>query len=134
MKAFFYNADGHDQEVDLDEEHIRKLDERTLLWVDVKGRERAELEHLAKLFGLDPGSIREILNPQDALYLDNYGEYFQFDIIGLARDREEGVDRALVKRRPEPLEFLVGPRWIITVREADLPFSRRSATRIKVRP
>src|SRR4051812_6460746 len=89
IQAFFYDADGHDHEVDLNEEHIRNLDHRTLLWVDVKGRDRAELEHVAMLFGLDAGSVREILNPQEALYLDNYGEYFQFDIIGLARDHEE---------------------------------------------
>src|SRR4051812_39483703 len=122
IQAFFYDADGHDHEVELNEEHIRNLDNRTLLWVDINGRDREELERVAKLFALDPGSVREVLNPQEALYLDNYGEYFQFDVVALAFDNEEAVDRALIKRRPEHLEFLVGPRWIITAHEGGLPF------------
>jgi len=39
IQAFLYNADGHDQEVDLDEQCLTGLDERTLLWVDVDGRD-----------------------------------------------------------------------------------------------
>ena len=63
-----------------------------------------------------------MLNPQEALYLDNYGEYFQFDVIGLADAAEGNGERALTKRHPEHLEFLVGPRWIVTVHEGELPF------------
>ena len=85
IQAFLYNADGHDQEVELDQQCLVGLDERTLLWVDVDDRDRDEVENLAHLFNLDRGSVRELLNPQEAPYLDNYGEYFQFDVISLAR-------------------------------------------------
>jgi magnesium transporter len=121
IHAFLYDADGHDREIDLDEQCTAGLDERTLLWVDVEGRERQEMEHLVRLFSLDPGSLRELLTPQEALFLDNYGEYFQVDVIALANGGGE-ADRALTKRRPVHLEFLVGPRWIITVHDGELPF------------
>jgi magnesium transporter len=122
IQAFLYDADGHDREVHLDAATIASLDERTLLWVDVEQREQHEMEKLAELFSLDSGSIRELMNPQEALYLDNYGEYFQFDVVGLADGKSEGPDKALTKWRPAHLEFLVGPRWLITVHEQDLGF------------
>ena len=122
IRTFLYDADGHDQEVDLNAQCIAELNERSLLWIDVQGRERGEMERLVDLFSLDRGSLRELLNPQEALYLDNYGEYFQFDVIGLADAAEGNGERALTRRHPEHLEFLVGPRWIVTVHEGELPF------------
>jgi Mg2+ and Co2+ transporter CorA len=120
--SFLYDADGHDQEVDLDDQCVSGLGERNLLWVDVQGRERAELERIAKLFSLDEGSLRSLLHPPDAHYLDNYGEYFQFDVLGLANGHERNGERALTKRQPVHLGFLVGSQWIITVHDGELPF------------
>src|SRR5690242_14102538 len=80
VHAYLYEADGHDCEVALDEACIRDLGERSLLWVDVGTRDRQVLASLAKLFSLDAASLRELLRSQDDLYLDNYGEYFQFDV------------------------------------------------------
>ena len=119
IQAFLYNADGHDRAVELDERCIAELQERNLLWVDVLGRDRVELDRLAKLFGLLPGSLRELLRPQDELYLDNYGEYFQFDVTALAPSNGNGGSG---HRHPVHLEFLVGARWLITVHDEDLPF------------
>jgi Mg2+ and Co2+ transporter CorA len=117
IQAFLYNADGHDRAVELDERCISELQERNLLWVDVLGREVAELDRLARLFGLARGSLRALLRPQDELYLDNYGEYFQFDVTALAPGNGTGG-----QRHPVHLEFLVGARWLITVHDEDLPF------------
>jgi magnesium transporter len=122
IRAFLYNADGHDQEVEADEKCVAALDERTLLWVDVDSRERDDVDRLVRLFSLDRGSARELLNPQEAPYLDNYGEYFQFDVVALSSGTNGDLERALTKRHPIHLDFLVGPRWIITVHDGELPF------------
>ena len=50
IRAFLYDADGHDQEVDLNAQCIAELNERSLLWIDVQGRERGEMEQLVGLF------------------------------------------------------------------------------------
>jgi magnesium transporter len=122
LRAYFYDADGHDREVEFDAQCLEGLDERTLLWVDIEGRERRELEHLATLLQLDQGSVRELLTPQEALYLDNYGEYFQFDVVALSSNNGGDGERAIRKQSPVHLEFLVGPRWIVTVHEGELTF------------
>ena len=122
IQAFLYNADGHDQEVEVDEQCLAGLDERSLLWVDVNGRDRDEVDHLTRLFDLTRGSGRELLTPQEAPYLDNYGEYFQFDVIGLTPSDEGNGERALTKWLPVHLDFLIGARWIITVHDGELPF------------
>ena len=49
IRAFLYDADGHDQEVDLNAQCIAELNERSLLWIDVQGRERGEMEQLVGL-------------------------------------------------------------------------------------
>ncbi len=120
--TYLYDADGHDQEVDLDEQCVAGLCDRNLLWVDVQGRERGDLERLIELFSLDAGSLHALLNPQEAPYLDNYGKYFQFDVVALAREEGENGERALTKNRPVHLDFLVGPLWIITVHDGEIPF------------
>jgi len=122
VHAYLYDADGHDREVTLDEPCIRDLGERNLLWVDVGARDRQILEPLARLFNLKRDSLRELLRPQDDLYLDNYGEYFQFDVLALTPQVESGDAKLLPESRTVHLEFLVGSRWIITVHDGDLPF------------
>ena len=122
IEAYLYNADGHDRRIELDRQCVADLGERSLLWVDVLGRDRTELDGLARLFGLDPGSIRALLRPQDDLYLDNYGEYFQFDVMALAPREVQDGNGSLTQRHPVHLEFLVGSRWVITVHDEDLPF------------
>ena len=124
IEAYLYNADGHDMRVELDQQCVADLGERSLLWVDVLGRDRAELDGLARLFGLDPSSIRALLRPQDEFYVDNYGEYFQFDVLALAPGDDQGGNVPLPHRHVVHLEFLVGTRWVITVHEEELPFFR----------
>ena len=122
IQAFLYNADGHDQEVDLDEQCLAGLDERSLLWVDVNGRDRDEVDHLTRLFDLDarfcPGiahSARGALSRQ------------LWRVLPVRRDRphplrEGNGERALTKWLPVHLDFLIGARWIITVHDGELPF------------
>ncbi|MEZ0168799.1 magnesium transporter CorA family protein [Microvirga sp. TS319] len=124
VHAYLYDADGHDREVALDGLCIRDLGERNLLWVDVGTRDRQVLEPLVGLFDLKRDSLRELLHPQDDLYLDNYGEYFQFDVVALSPVGESGHEAWLPRHRAVHLEFLVGPRWIMTVHDGDLPFLR----------
>jgi magnesium transporter len=124
LHAYLYDADEHDREVMLDEECIRDLGERNLLWVDLGSRDRQDLEHLAKLFSLDPSSLCELLRSQDDLYLDRYGEYFQFDVVALSPAGDQGSERPVPEYRIVHLEFLVGPRWVITVHDGDVPFLR----------
>ena len=121
IKAYLYNADGHDRPVDLDDRCMSELEERNLLWIDVLGRDRTELENLARLLDLNPGSLRALLRPQDELYLDNYGEYFQFDVAALSAG-ENGEGPRFRQFHPVPLEFLVGGRWVVTVHDEELPF------------
>jgi magnesium transporter len=122
LTAFLYDADGEDREVTLDEACVRELGERNLLWVDVLERNKAELERLASLFSLDARSVPELLATQHDLYLDNYGEYIQFDVIALKGSQSGEHERALAERHPVHLEFLIGPRWIITVHDEELDF------------
>jgi Mg2+ and Co2+ transporter CorA len=118
IQAFLYDADGHDREVELNDQCVGELGERNLLWVDVIGREPTELSYLARLFDLDRRSIRELLQPQNDLYLENYGEYFQFDVVAL----KDNGEKAHAERDPVHLEFLVGLRWIISVHDEPLGF------------
>ncbi len=122
IQAFLYDADGHDREVELNDRCIQELGERSLLWVDVIGREPDELSRLARLFGLDQGSVRELLLPENDLYLENYGDYFQFDVVSLRSNGDGDREKAHAERHPVHLEFLVGPRWIISVHDEPLSF------------
>jgi Mg2+ and Co2+ transporter CorA len=79
---------------------------------------------LAKLFNLDSDSLRELLRSQNDLYLDNYGEYFQFDVVALGPGSNGKSGRSLPQYRLVHLGFVAGPRWVITVHDGDVPFLR----------
>ncbi len=69
LRAFFYDADGHDQEVALDECSIESLSERSLLWIDATAPSVGEIEALRGLLDLDAATVRTLLNVEREAHL-----------------------------------------------------------------
>ena len=117
MKAWRYDADGHDEEVEIDAGAVSRLGEHCLLWAELNSRDRAVLEEAAELFGLDSDSIEDILQKEAAPHLDNYGSYYQIALL-TAPVHEKPKD----SRR---LDMLVGDKWVITVHDGPLDVFER---------
>lgn len=126
VTGYLYDARGHDRTVTVDAAVLAGLHDQALLWIDVPGRSRPLLDHLAQLLDLDPASVAALAagKPPAGLTthaapsrLDNYGRYVQFSLPVAPHD----VDA------PGPpdgarLDFIVARGWLVTVRDGDVRF------------
>ncbi len=106
-----FDADGDDREVELDASTIKRLSDRRLLWVDVSGDDGGEVQTVAKLFDLEPQSLRNLLEPIGQPRLDVLHTYFEVNVVAFADDE-----------RPVPMDLLAGPNWVITVHHEKADF------------
>ena len=136
LTVYHYDAAGQDREVELTPELIESADEKSLLWIDIVARSENEIHRAGKILGLGAESLRELLDAEipPGPHLDNYGNYFQFNLIAspgaAARDgddvspvdsEEENKPRKWERSR---LDFVIGKRWLLTVHDEDLKFLR----------
>lgn len=125
--AFLYDAEGADREVELTREAVESLGEQNLLWVDVDLAVRDDLEAVAAVLGLDPGSVARARRSNIRPRLDNYGSYFQLTVYTEPQhDRSSRRRDAEGKRVPGAgalkVDFIVGPRWLVTVHKGEVHF------------
>jgi Mg2+ and Co2+ transporter CorA len=120
IKAFFYDAEGEDREISL-EKKLPQLGEQQLLWVDVIGRDGEELERVGGLFELTSRSVAELRSSRRTVSLNNYGDYFQFDVQSIAH-QEESKGTAPKIPRSTRLDFIIGRQWLLTVHENEVAF------------
>ena len=114
IESRLFDADGHDESVELDESLIGRLGERQLLWVDLDGDSEEERRQLGSLLGLNRHSVHNMLTPVGRPRLDLFRDYFEMSVIGLDDDE-----------RPVGLDVFVGENWVATVHSAPVPFLGR---------
>jgi magnesium transporter len=127
--GYLYDAQGHDREVAVDAALLGQLHDQALLWIDLEGRGEADIRALAELLQLDRTSVCDLLEPRATPRLDNYGAYIQFSLFvspEAIRSAPEAPPEPATSGAPQlsRLDFLVGDKWVLTVRDADLQFLR----------
>lgn len=120
IRAYLYDATGHDREIDLAGDALPEIAPHQLLWLDVTGREAEELEHLGRLLNLKPESRRDLAHAARTFTLANYGDYVHFDVAALHHER--GNSASLRPLRSMRLDIAIGPSWLLTVHEHPLQF------------
>lgn len=120
IKAYLYDAEGEDREISIGAD-LPSMDDQHLLWIDVQGREKSELEQLGRLLALDRRTIGDLGQDRRSLSLSNYGEYYQFDVLYLALSSlaELAIPRVPAAKK---LDFVVGKQWLLTVHDEDVFF------------
>lgn len=121
IRAFLYDAEGHDEELSTAPPPVSDLGEHQILWVEVTAPDRADLARLKALFPLRPQLVRNLASPERRFSLDNYGDHFHCDVAALLAPRSQGS--ALPRTAPSTrLDFVVAAQWLITVQAESAPF------------
>jgi magnesium transporter len=126
VRAFLYDADGTDREVELQAE-LPALSDRQLLWIDVTGHDRAEIERVGRAVHLHRESVKNLLDPIGRPRLDHFGNYFQVNVIAIEPGNADGEPSFT----PVPLDFFSGPNYIVTVHDQDLLFLQDFDDRVR---
>jgi Mg2+ and Co2+ transporter CorA len=84
-----FDADRHDQSLDIDDALSAKPTERQLLWIDVAEELEAEdAQRLAEAFELDASTVRALENPGDVPHLEVHGSYLHIRVAVEPDDRQ----------------------------------------------
>lgn len=110
--AFLYDADGEDKEVVLEKALIDGLQDKDLLWIDLRMAEGEAVDVLNEAFGtnLRPMPMR---GAAPGPSISDYGEYFVLRVLPL-----RGAD---AEDNAEALTCAVGRNWLATVHDGEVP-------------
>jgi magnesium transporter len=110
LRAFLYDADAKDKEVDLRDQLARHLDKDQLLWVDVDLSSKAAVEQLRTLVELEDNEFSE----EARLPLRERADYFSFTVPTLVSPDDDA--------ELTPLTCIVATRWLVTAHKGPVAF------------
>jgi Mg2+ and Co2+ transporter CorA len=110
LRAFLYDADARDKEVDLSPRLAGDLREDQLLWVDVDLSSEAAVEQLRTLIELG----EEEFSDEARLPVRERGDYFSFTVPTLVSPDDDA--------ELTPLTCVVETRWVVTAHHGTVAF------------
>jgi Mg2+ and Co2+ transporter CorA len=125
IQAYLYDAKGKDREVDLStSRELPTPQSHQLLWVEVVGRDGAELDRVAGLLRVDQAAMSELLSPTNGQGPEDFDNYFRFAAVALGDDGTKPDSRDLGIPKKVRLDFVVGDNWLVTIADEELTFLR----------
>ena len=115
IKAYLYDADGSDEEVQPEDVDIRKLKEKQLLWINVEERDEQTLRHVAQSVNLEGVPIRDVMRTEDRPRIENYEKFFRFSISSVKMQKDESPESVMI-------DYIVGRNFVITVHEGEIDY------------
>ncbi len=112
VRTYLYDAEGKDRELELNECMVADLGERQLLWLDVKGSDKGEMEQAAKLLGLEPETALKLVESHKHPQLENYGHYLHLKVLGVSEAESHYV--------PVHLDLVAGRNFVMTAQHEDV--------------
>ena len=106
--------------VELEPDLATRVNGDQLLWIDVDGRDRGDLETLGSTLGLRPRSIAALSEPDDRADLTHFPDHIHLRLQTLDPDpaSADSSDPPLVRHA---VDIVAGRNWVVTVHDAPLP-------------
>ena len=121
IRTFLYDAEGEDREIESGSEHLPRLEEHHLAWIDVTGRDAADVSRLATMLSLSSACVSDLTENVRRFNLANYGTYIHFDVATIGPP--DGAAGSLpAPHRSQRLDIILGEGWILTVHENPVKF------------
>ena len=113
ITALHSRADGSDAEVELEQWDQPTASDDELLWVDVHRPSREELAKVAGVLGMEPEVAKALASTSDTPDAIVHDHVIEVVILALPEELED---------EPVAVHILIGDGWVVTHREADVPF------------
>jgi magnesium transporter len=105
LTGWVFRADGHDQEIDLTDDGLPRLNSKALLWIDLEAEDEAGLEAAAELLELPQELVDRLGSSEARPSLADYEELIHVRVVEVAR----GDDPS-----PLPMDAVAGRNWLLT--------------------
>ena len=114
IRAYLYDADGRDEEIEIDAVDISKLDENKLLWIDVLKRDADLVRTVADKLKLKNVPIASMVSEPTRPVIENFDSFFRFSIHSIEKPDSGRAPKRL------PVDYIVGPDLVITVHDGEV--------------
>ncbi len=96
------------------------------MWIDIDGRERADLDRIATIVGLEPRLVARLADPPERADFTAWPDHIHLILVALEPASDDG-DATRLERRP--LDLVAGRNWVVTVHDGPVrAFARFDAT------
>ena len=97
---------------------VAKLKDRQLLWIDLSGREPADLRLIAEAAGLDDHLVERLGRERGRADLTQYADHIH--LILESMDRPAGPSSS-EQLKPLEIDLVAGRNWVVTVHSQPIP-------------
>ena len=112
MTTFFYDAQGHDREVELSRDAITSVEDHQLIWIDLLRSDTDKISLASDLLSVSFEAVCLLGQGGQSKQLDSFETHFQFSLPVAPGPTGHS----------ERVDYLVGNRWLMTVRDGDVPY------------
>jgi Mg2+ and Co2+ transporter CorA len=132
IHARLYDADGRDREIDVEPGIADRVKDRQLLWIDVEGRDPADLETLTSAVGIGNHLAGRLARERGRADLTQYENHIHLvletmEAAGSEGDRVAASDEDDAEPVRRELDLVAGHNWVVTVHDGARPVLDRIA-------
>lgn len=115
VKAYLYDAAGHDEEVGLEDIDIEKLEEQQLLWVNVLTRDEALLGEVTAALKVEHVPCKKVIDDTSRPDIDRFEHFFRFCVDSVVTNKNAPPERLMI-------DYIVGKNFIVTVHKGEVEY------------
>lgn len=115
VKAYLYDAAGHDEEITIDDIDIEQLDEKQLLWVNVLKRDGALLDRVTNAVKVENVPCGRVIDDTHRPDLDRFETFFRFCVNSVVVRKDESPERLMI-------DYIVGKNFVVTISEGEVEY------------
>ena len=115
VKAYLYDAKGHDEEIGLDEVDVERLKENQLLWVSVHRRDEALLNTVTGKLNVNNVPCKKVIKDSGPLDIDRFESFFRFCVDSVVTEKDSSPERLMV-------DYIVGKNFVVTIHEGEVEY------------
>lgn len=115
LKAYLFNADGDNKEVEITDDICRRLEEKQLLWINIVERDKETIEAAMKTLRFHKAPIEKLLSERERPNLDKFENYYRLFINSVELSGEDDLRRV-------PIDFLVAKNIVVSIQNGEVEY------------
>lgn len=115
IKAYLFNKNGIDQEVEFDANVGKKLDSNQLLWINVLERKKETLLHVFSTLNFADAPLKDILGDFERPKLERFENFYRFFINSVNTNQDGKIEKV-------PIDFIVSKNIIVSVYNKEVDY------------
>lgn len=115
VKAYLYDAGGHDEKVGLEEVDIDHLEENQLLWVNVLKRDEELLGKVTSELKVEHVPCKKVIDDSSRPDIDRFETFFRFCVDSVVTKKDAPPEKLMI-------DYIVGKNFIVTIHEGEVEY------------